>query len=359
MEVQILADLPDTWLRASWQYTTVGLAPARLRAAARDRRWNTRYAVASEGDKPLGILPIYRAVTDQRPYSEYDAPAVSEELFSGAPDDPREWLLIGGRRDLVAGAPVRSDLSPVEAERVRWELGRRAFDEARSNGLLGMMLYVRVSEVSVFLSAAGPTGDTAVIGGDATLRIDRHQPRPYPAGLSRKRRYTVLREWRERDSLGLRSEVVPAEEVFDEAAPLVVEVKNKYGIPDHPRLVAMRLREWVASGIGKYLAFVVRDPGGQLTASAFVCHDGPVLEVYELGLRQDAENRHLAYLEATIYGPLRYGTTHECRAIQLGLGSPTPKWIRGATVEPVFAISADARPGAESIPRRGADRATS
>lgn len=161
---------------------------------------------------------------------------------------------------------------------------------------------------------------------------------PYPDALSYDRRRKVLKDLRAIDELGLRAAMMPAADAVDEAIPLIAEVKRRHAVPEHPRLMAMRLRAWIASTAGPCIATLVRGPDGGLVAAGFIGQDGRVVEAYEIGLRADFEHRHLAYVEAMVYGPLRWAIERGCDAVQIGIDSATPKRLRGATLEPVHVV---------------------
>jgi hypothetical protein len=136
---------------------------------------------------------------------------------------------------------------------------------------------------------------------------------------------------------GLRTEVLPAEQVAEIAGEFVANVKQRHGVPDHPRLARMRLSEWAAAPLGERVAFVVSDRGGPL-AMTFACRTADRLEIYEAGLIDQSSHRHVAYVESLVYAPVRYGIDNGVSEIVLGLDAEVPKTIRGATLSPVWAV---------------------
>jgi predicted N-acyltransferase len=296
-------------------------------------------------------MPVYQSRVDQKLYSEYDPHQLAPGLTMGLPRDPRSWLLLGGRHDLSAGVAVRFGLLRKEAAAIRGGVVQAAVDFARREGLTALAFYVREHEVEPFRSAFG-RGGLSIIAAGATLPVEGYTPEAYLRSLTARRRASVRRDWRTIEAHGLRTEEVPARSAIDLAAELVVNVKRKFNIPDHPRLVGMRLREWADCGAGRSVAFLVRDRTENLVAASFCCDDGARLEHYELGMVDHSAVRGAAYLEAAFYAPLRYAWDHRLTSIDLGLDAPFPKRERGAIIRPVW-LAADVEPSVSVVERSG------
>jgi hypothetical protein len=131
---------------------------------------------------------------------------------------------------------------------------------------------------------------------------------------------------------------VCAKDVVDEAVPLVLGIKHRHGVPDHPDLVRYRLEDWATDPAGERVAFVLRDSSGTMLGVTFGCRRSSVLELYEVGLVEESDVRHLVYAEILVYAPLRSAAVNECNQIILGLGSTTPKKLRGAAITNVWAV---------------------
>jgi hypothetical protein len=262
---------------------------------------------------------------------------VAPALFAGSDRRADAYQLIGAGSDLVAGAVVRPGVSDGERGVLVRTLADAAFAEARRLGLTGAALYLRNEQIDHF----GVGRSRARVDELARLDVVDGGDEAYLASLDAGRRSVVVRDWRKLGEHGLRSETVPAAAVVDEAAPLVVNVKRRHGVLDHPRLAAMRLRRWADEPFGERLAFVVRGGAGELLAVCFGCRHGRVLEMLEIGLVDESALRHLAYVEAMVYGPRRYAAQSGCRELHLGLGSAHPKCLRGARMAPVWAVTSE------------------
>jgi hypothetical protein len=269
------------------------------------------------------------------PTSMFDPEVVAPGLFRAAGRRADSYLLIGGATDLAASGTVIAGLDTVTTQRVLATLADGAFGHAATHGLTGAALYVREEQRAAF---AGGGRRAEHVGDFATMSVEGSDN--YLAGLGQSRRSVVRRDWRVLDSVCWQRREVPAHSVLLEAAPLVVAVNRRHGIPDHDRLAHMRLLAWANERLGVRIAFDVRDET-RLLAVAFGCHFDNVLEMYEVGIAEVDARRHLAYVEAVIYAPLRYAARTDCTTIHLGLGSSRPKRLRGARISPVWAVAAE------------------
>lgn len=321
-----------------WRFSALALSPRRLKLAGRDARWHTSWLVATMSGTIAGILPVYRPKQAASTDSSYDLHAVAPELAAAVPADARNWLLIGGCKDLVAGALISGQADDSMAAHIRQRLAEAAFALAAAENRTPLALYVRGEDEPAFISAAGPGALAIPVTEEAYFDITFSDVYGMLARLRSKNRSTVRRDLRKIGALGLHASEVPAASVIGEAAPLIVMVKEKYGIADHPRIAAMRLREWLGSERADYVAFTVRDETGELLGVQFACHYSNILEAHEIGLRQGLPAGHYIYAEILFYAPLRYAWREGCRTVRLGLDSIPPKRERGALIRPVWAI---------------------
>jgi hypothetical protein len=340
--IAVVGDAPsvDELADVDWSHVASSLAPLRMIAAGGDSRWTVRYAVARDTRGLVqGIVPLFRSRVARPPYTEYDPHVIAPGLCGSLSPDARDWLLIGGRSDLAAGAAVRAALSPPQARRMRRELVREAVSAARTEGLTAVAMYVHGDEIDPFVELLGASA-TAMVEQACVLPVSVADPAEYPSGSPRRTRrikQDLARDLRRIADAGLHSQPCPASDAVLAAAPLICAVKARHAIPDHPRLVQLRLNAWAAARADTSLAFQVRDTAGELVAVSFFYDDGRVLEGYEIGLADTHEHRHHAYLEAMIYAPFRYAQRRGLASIELGLGSTAPKVNRGATLRPVWA----------------------
>lgn len=316
-----------------WLPAPTALSFGSLRAIYPDARWDCAVVVASLAGRQAGYLAVHRHRFGPCTEATYDVTRVM-----GLPARSGEYAYLGGRHDLVAGVVLAEGLDS-DAAAVRRALLDRARAEAAQAGLGAAALYVTDSEVADFADGLGADCVVRQLGSAAVIDIAALGSLGYPAGLRPSRRQLIRQERRRLASLALVVTEVPAAGAVAGAAPLISSVRRGHGVPDHPRLVAHRLGQWLACGVGEHVAFEVRGPAGTLLAVSFGCRAGARLEIYDIGLVPDHEHRHLAYAAAAVHGPVRHAERHGCASVHLGLGSSTPKVLRGAHLIPVWGLA--------------------
>jgi len=248
------------------------------------------------------------------------------------------WCYVGGFKDLISGATLAAGLSAAERDQVRQALIGRAYAEVEREGGTPISLYVRDAELPSYQAALGERLELCQVSDDAVIDLGGATPEDHVAGLPKKTRYRIRREWQELNDRGVRAREQPAAETCAEAAGLVAAVKQRHGTMDHPRMAEMRLREWADSDADETLAMTLRAPDETLLGVVFVGRFGTTVEVNELGLVDDVADRHLLYTELLVHAPMRYAARHGCHRLVLGLDSVVPKALRGARIEPVWAV---------------------
>jgi hypothetical protein len=292
----------------------------------------------------MAVMPVFELAAPGTSISrEYDPRAIDPNFFAALSEDGCQWRLIGGRTDYAAGIAVRGDLEVGRAASARRALVRHAVGLARTERRHAVALYVAGMEIAAFRAAMGPDS-VAPTRPTAMLKVVGTSIEDHVRRLDATQRRHVRADLRRRERFGLSTRVVDAETMIDQAAGIVASVRRRHGHPDHPRLVAYRLRAWSRSGAGRAVAVVVDDRHGATLAVGFCYDDGTLLEHYEIGLVDSAGARYAAYLEALIYGPLTYAQRTGISAVELGLGSEDTKRLRGADLSPVW-LARDTLPG--------------
>ncbi|MBC6447410.1 GNAT family N-acetyltransferase [Actinokineospora xionganensis] len=340
LTIDTVDDVPAELLSGQWRYSAASLAPRRLCTTAADARWATRWTVARSAGQAVGIVSSHQPRAERFINDAYDLGAMSDSLGREAPADPRRWVFVGGCRDFTAGVVTGAGLSDEDSAEVRSALAAHVFTEAEAAGDYPVALHVRASEVAAF--TAGLTGGhrACELSDTAHLALTGSTVDDYVAALPKSQRERFRRDRRKFDALGYTAGFEPAGDVVAEAAPMICAVKEKYGVVEHPRLVAYRLKEWAAAfGPENCHASVVRDSDGRLLAVSFLTVQGDILEGYEIGMADDVAGREFAYLQAMIYAPIGFGYANACRTIDLGLDSSDVKQRRGATITKTWAIS--------------------
>jgi hypothetical protein len=221
-------DFTDVLHDDEWVFSSAALAPGRLRRVAADARWRSWFVIALWSGAPVGLLPLYRSKRASFAAPIYDPTRVAPQLFGPCRAD--EYLLIGGNTELVSGATLAASLDRALVDGVRTALVDAAFDHAGAQGLIGASLYVRDGDIEGFRAGRA----VRAVGEFATLPVPGATPEHYLSMLNHGRRSVVRRDWRALDSRGLRSTEVDAADLVDDAVDLVVDVKRRHGVTDHP-----------------------------------------------------------------------------------------------------------------------------
>ncbi|NRQ33072.1 GNAT family N-acetyltransferase [Nonomuraea sp. NN258] len=338
IEVVEPEDAQDVLEFSDWTAAGLALSPSRLRAVSRDRRRHTRWAVARRGARVVGLLGMYRWTSATAGDPSWDPRVVAPSLWGSSPDDARRWCHVGGCVDLLSGVTLSAADEPARREAVGRRLVRAAFDACLDEGLEPVSLYLRPGDFELFRHALGPAAVFAPLSANAIIDVAGGSVDEYVATLDKKRRYRIRQEGARLDALGLRADRADPLGVLGEAAPLIALVKARHDVADHPALIELRLREWAAGDADEFRALVVRDGRGRMAGVSFVARRGRRVELYEIGLADEPEERHLVYTELLVHAPLRYAVDHGCSVLDLGMDAPRPKTLRGARLEQVWAL---------------------
>jgi hypothetical protein len=333
IDVVPATDVPVDVVAGEWIMRSVSLHPARTARPSLMGAWRSWLVVARHEGSVVGVVALQQRRTLLIPGPKFDPMRVAPSIF---PDlrDPRDYLFIGGGSDLVAGVATTAGLDPSACRQVRRAVIAHAVDHARSLGLRPVALYVRDDEIDDF--TAGEHDLRAATIGTLAVAHTSANDTAYLSALTSNQRRTVRRD-RERIAQGsLRYDVKPAYAALDIAPELVVNIKSRHGVQDHPKLARLRLTEWAEEQVGERLAYLVSDRDGILAVAFGVSYDGR-LEIHETGLVDEHEFRHEAYVQSMIYGPLEHAMTHGIPSVEFGLDAPTPKTRRGAVLVTVWA----------------------
>ncbi|MEO3890697.1 GNAT family N-acetyltransferase [Nonomuraea sp. B5E05] len=321
-----------------WRAAGLALSPSRLRAASLDGRWHTQWAVARRGAHIVGLLPMHRSKTATAGDPIYDPRVVAPALWGASPDDARTWCYVGGFMDLMAGLTLSSTDEPAQREIVGRRLVRAAYDTCLDAGVKPVSLYLRSEDFEIFRRALGPEAVFASLSTNAIIDVLGTSVDGHVAALDKKRRYRMRRECAQLDALGMRAIRAAPSRILAEAAPLIANIKARHKVADHPALIELRLRRWAAGDADEVCALHVRDGRGRLVGVSFVARRDRRVELYEIGLADDQDHRHLVYTELLVHAPLRYAIDHDCSMVDLGMDSQQPKTLRGARLEPVWGL---------------------
>ncbi|SDS44696.1 peptidogalycan biosysnthesis protein [Microlunatus soli] len=174
--------------------------------------------------------------------------------------------------------------------------------------------------------------DTAV---DVPTSFDQ-----YLTALPKGRRQTVRTE---RSTFSRFADSITAESasaVADEFAPLVVEHEARYGRTLNTSTVAANLVAQSEAMPGAVLVLAARDRTGAMVAGSVLYVDSHAVHVRMVGLTEEAR-RAFGYFNVMFYGPLEIAIARRLRRLQLGVTALQAKVLRGAHLEPRFAVRLD------------------
>ncbi len=127
-------------------------------------------------------------------------------------------------------------------------------------------------------------------------------------------------------------------ELIAEAAPLVAAVSRNNGAIAHHRLSAYQLEKWWTFDSQSARALSVRTSGGELAGVTFARLRESALEVYEVGMPDEFEQRRFLYATLCFVEPLKFVAANGLTTIELGTGHSSAKRSRGAEQELLWHI---------------------
>ena len=300
---------------------------------AADRRWESSFVVAREAERVVGCLPVWHSASPAPPASPLTTQVAALGLAAG-----RRYLHLGSHSRLIGGAAVLERSDRWAVEQCLTALVGGACEAARALGIQPVALYVPHGQLPAFLRSwpTPPTLHQAEVFSRIDVRLDSAGRLYHP---SKRVREVWKRDARDLVALGL----TPAWQTIDgeliaEAAPLVAAVVSRNGRRTDHRLVAMELRRWWSFEPSTARALVVRAADGRLIGATFARGYGKSLELYELGMSDTFGDRRSLYATLGFVEPLRLAVATGMQTLELGVGHPLPKRIRGAVQEPLWHI---------------------
>jgi hypothetical protein len=305
---------------------------SRLEWAWEDARWDDWLVAVRQSGRLVGLLPLSAPRLARWPDQLYDIGALTDDWRY----QPGSTCVLGGRTDVRASILLDGTLSRHARELAAVRAVAAALDFARARGLHCAAAYVAADEeeFSAGLAEAGLKARPAP--QRSVIRWPEPTITSYLAHLPASHREIVRRDWRKRDALGVNSSTVGWIDAIAPAAPLISAVLEKHGFQTHPKLVAIRLRRWLAILGHRAFALKTEDAGGS-TGYVFGWHDRGCTIVYELGFQRISKALDpLTYLELLVYGPLAAACGQGASVLDLGLYANEPKRLRGAIGQSVY-----------------------
>ncbi|MFV2088602.1 hypothetical protein [Micromonospora sp. LOL_021] len=303
---------------------------SRLLGLERDTRWTTRYSVVHDTEGIAAATPIYLCGASRWLDPAYDPAVWASGREASETWQPRRTVVLAGRADL------RSSLHVAPRARTPWVLRALLQDAADVAGVQHVAIPYIFDHDRRFLNIyAGPALRWRQLGAEASF---------YPPFADLTRLPSKIRSVLKRDLAAIRRhEVVSRVDDWTNRRPeeleadvyLIAAHKARFGLPDHPELVALRMSHWTRVSHVQPLVFHARTAHieGVLTALLW----SNELELHELGLSgEPSRERQAVYAELVFHAPMRFAASHGLTRIRAGLEASTAKYVRGATLAPVF-----------------------
>ena len=308
----------------------------RFHLAQRRRRATITYLTArDDGDRPLGLMPVYLVAPPWEPLADPGAvldppvPLAEPKLcLAGSPGSYGNYLLLD------------PGLHGADATRVATALLEQARAAAGAAGCRSVLLPYLDERQALWLDGylAGATGTGSC--DKSVLPVIWDSFDDYLAWLPQKRRGTVRAE--RRQFLAGGSEV-REEKLADRAAelaPLMARTERRHGreitveeVEFYLTLRAMNLGD-------DCLTLVLRTAGRPVAFSlTFRCGETWVLSSW--GCDYEASPQW-AYFNMAFYEPIERAIRDGCKLIDFGVGVPDAKRFRGCGVERLRSVLLDA-----------------
>jgi hypothetical protein len=302
----------------------------RTRQRGSDGRWRARYLRAVDGDRLVGMVPLYTATGGTWPDPAYDPGTWGLPDGTAAGCTADRSLLVGGYADLRSGLPVDDDLLAGSGPRTLLaRIARLAAEEGRC--LVLPYAYTRAKQ-ALDRACEGAIGWT-VLGREAHLR-GVSEP-GWEAAQRKPVRYNLRHDRALIAEAGLRVGILSWPQAEKAASLLIAEHNVRKGQPDHPEFVTMRNQQWDACPSVEFTVFAGRAGTAAGFVTGWVWRDE--LEIYEIGLRgEESPQRFALYLDLVFHQPIRFAQERGLRCIRLGPAAERAKAGRGAQFEDLY-----------------------
>jgi hypothetical protein len=295
---------------------------------------------ASNG-RALAVLPaFFWNGSGSSPSSWYDPHRVF--LASRDPSAERHpgWfplLLLGscaGYRGDILFAPRAS---PDARARAAEKLVSRAREIAAGAGGAVAAMYLPSTATELLAATATFWPRPVPTSAEAVIPVDVGGLDAFLAGLSGKRRRTVLREIRAFDRAGHRVELFSLGEAWPIAGRLLGGLQRKYGEQDADEVMLAYLESQVTF-LDEVSTVIVEYDGSTPVGFCLTYQHGTTLYARAAGFSPEAAP--FAYFNIVMYQCLELAAARGLRAVNLGTGAYQAKWSRGARLDELWSAVA-------------------
>lgn len=329
--VRRLRDLPDDHLSA-FERPSAYTTPRELMSMEGPKCGGRHLVVRGADGVRLAAAPLL--VMEKAHMTAGDV----REVMGVSRDDAA--VLLGGMASYANHVMFRPGLTADERAVAAAALARAALDVADDHGLTHVMApHLDPAQAAAFAPLVAEQGLRTQVTDRAVVDVTWPDFDGYVAGLGKKRRWQVRKE---RSMFApLRGGVTEEElsgPLYDELAPLLAEVENKYGAPGSVEHIGFYLRTVGRAMAGHGRAIVLRRDAAAV-AFALVLADPAEWHVRAWGCRYDVVTGEFAeWANLVVYEVLERAAARGVRHVHLGTGSLDAKVYRGARAEPLTSV---------------------
>lgn len=275
----------------------------------------TWYLAAPRDGQVHAVLALYDVAKETNP--NYDPAALTDSAVGG------RFLLAGSRRGYTNALVAEAG-----------SVGERAVDAVLSTaqqqsagyGRAGLALLHLTTPAAGVITTLRPAARPLLTGLDTCLELPGEDFEDYLGSLARKRAWGVRQE--RTSYAGDATQVLRLSQCWEEAAPLVAAVQQKYGHDDTVDDCRAGLSRQAADLDDLSVVFALRR-AGRLVATALFYHWRDEMYGRVVGFDYPALDGG-EYFNLYFYQPIEYAYAHGVRRLHLGRGSYHAKFRRGA-----------------------------
>lgn len=345
-EARTLADVDEDAWQTLARESTFYLSYRWLKLVEADPGASATYLLAVDGQGALvGALPCYRVRDESNAFYRPQDLEVLTDLVA----DPAACLLLGARRGYQSDLLVSPGLDQQGCVRVCAALLDAAVERAQPGAALLLYATERCRRA---IAEARPGAQALLLAPEASIEVrgpsfEEHVTALPRRGLRRRTRSEV-RDFR---SGGYDVGRERFSECWEEAVPLLANVQARYGHSVDMEALRASLRRQ-AEIVGERGIVSTCRRNGRLVAFSLTYPWGHTLYDRMVGFDYEALSGHSEYFNLAFHQPLSVACDESLRYLHLGIEGYEAKVLRGAELQPLWAIFPDAVCPQEEARRR-------
>jgi predicted N-acyltransferase len=298
-----------------------------------------RYGVVRRDDgRLIGGYPVYLSTGNEGFF--HDPYRLVSSVYGKAPIPREAWFpcaLAGSRAGFINEPLVAPDLGPSGRRAVLTALDSAVDSVARDYEARTVAHLYLSDAAAAALRTIRPACPPVLVTASAVLAIRWATFDGYLRWLTKGRRETVRRDEARFAEAGYRISTGRLSEWYERLAPLFGNLHRRHGHDVTDEQMVRALAGKVAAMDDISVVFLCH-LGDRLAGFSLVFHFGTTLYVWACGFDYTLAQRRGEYATLVFYEPMRYGMTHGATAMHLGIEASTPKILRGAQLEPMWAM---------------------